>query len=272
MCALKYVDLTKVDKSNLEGIRNEIKHLENLKGKPNIIQLFNYELTDRRLFIVLEFGELDLQQYLSENKTMDTPTLKSYWRQMVAAVEIVHDCGIIHRDLKPCNFLIVRGVVKLIDFGIAHSISSDVTSLATDMVGTLNYMSPEQLLETEEGSRSVKVGKWADTWSLGCILYLMAYRRLPFQHFKSTHMKISKITDPKHEIEFPPHTCPNSLLLIQMLKLCLRRAPKTRPLPSEILNGFFYSDDKADTVCAMLKYLPDEEMQRVYKQVQRLTS
>ena len=82
MCALKYVDLTKVDKSNLEGIRNEIKHLENLKGKPNIIQLFNYELTDRRLFIVLEFGELDLQQYLSENKTMDTPTLKSYWRQV----------------------------------------------------------------------------------------------------------------------------------------------------------------------------------------------
>lgn len=46
---------------------------------------------------------------------------------MVSAVAIVHECGIIHRDLKPCNFLIVRGVVKLIDFGIAHSIGHDVT-------------------------------------------------------------------------------------------------------------------------------------------------
>ena len=46
---------------------------------------------------------------------------------MVSAVAIVHESGIIHRDLKPCNFLIVRGVVKLIDFGIANCISNDVT-------------------------------------------------------------------------------------------------------------------------------------------------
>ena len=70
------------------------------------------------------------------------------------------------------------------------------------MVGTLNYMAPEQLLETEEGSRSAKVGKWADTWSLGCILYLMAYGKLPYQEFKSTHMKIAKITSESHQIEF----------------------------------------------------------------------
>lgn len=137
--------------------------------------------------------------------------------------------------------------------------------MATDMVGTLNYMSPEQLLETEEGSRSVKVGKWADTWSLGCILYIMAYRKLPFGQYKSTHMKIAKITDEKNEIDFPPHSC---LGLVPMLKLCLKRKPKLRPLPAEIVDGFFYSDD----LCEMLKYISDENMVRVFNQVQKLTS
>ena len=56
--------------------------------------------------------------------------------------------------------------------------------MASDMIGTLNYMSPEQLKETETGSKVVKVGKWTDTWSLGCILYLMAYGTLPFQNYK----------------------------------------------------------------------------------------
>ena len=133
------------------------------------------------------------------------------------------------------------------------------------MIGTLNYMSPEQLLETEEGSRSVKVGKWADTWSLGCILYLMAYRKLPFQQFKSTHMKIAKITDEKYEIDFPSHSCVG---LVAMLKQCLGWKPKGRPLPADIVRGFFYSDD----LCEMLKHISDDQMLRVFNQVQKLTS
>ena len=76
------------------------------------------------------------------------------------------------------------------------------------MVGTLNYMSPEQLQETDEGSRSAKVGKWTDSWSLGCILYLMAYQKLPFEEFKSTPMKVTKIIDENYQISFPPHSCP----------------------------------------------------------------
>ena len=127
------------------------------------------------------------------------------------------------------------------------------------------YMSPEQLLETEEGSRSVKVGKWADTWSLGCILYLMAYRKLPFQQFKSHHMKICKITDESHDIEFEPHSC---IGLVPILKQCLNRKPKSRPLPCDILDGFFFSDD----LCEILKYISDDEMVRVFKQVQKLSS
>ena len=82
MCALKYVDLTKVDRASLQGIKNEINHLERLKSKPNIIQLLNHELTDRRLFIVLEYGELDLQHYITEHKAIINETLKSFWHQV----------------------------------------------------------------------------------------------------------------------------------------------------------------------------------------------
>ena len=61
---------------------------------------------------------------------------------------------------------------------------------------------------TSKGSRSAKVGKWTDSWSLGCILYLMAYQKLPFEEFKSTPMKVAKIIDENHSIQFPPHLCP----------------------------------------------------------------
>jgi serine/threonine-protein kinase TTK/MPS1 len=261
--ALKYVDLQQVDQASEEGIKNEVEHLQSLRGERNIIQMFDYAVVERKMYIVLEYGELDMQKYLHENKGfIDNWQLKSLWRQMVNAVAIVHSKGIIHRDLKPCNFMICRGQMKLIDFGIANSISADATSLSTDMVGTLNYMSPEQLNETAEGSKSVKVGKWSDSWSLGCILYLMAYGKLPFQHIKHNAVKIAKIIDEAHQIEFSPHSCDG---LVRMLQICLNRKPKSRLLPQDILDCFFYGG-----VIQMVKYLDDNQFQELYKTVNKL--
>lgn len=262
--ALKYVDLSYVDANSREGIENEIEHLKNLRNERNIIQMYNYEIQQNKLFIVLEYGELDFQKYLHQNKgNIDNETLRYFWRQMVNAVSIVHSKGIIHRDLKPCNFLVCQGSLKLIDFGIANQISNDITSMTTDMVGTLNYMSPEQLQETEDGSKAVKVGKWADSWSLGCILYLMAYGKLPFQEFKNNLMKISKIVDPAFPIDFPKHPC---LGLVQMLKICLDRNPKSRLLPEDILKSFFYNNKLEE----LIPFLEDDQFQEVYKAVKRL--
>ncbi len=83
---------------------------------------------------------------------------------MLSAVHCIHEERIIHGDLKPANFLFVKGVLKLIDFGIAKAIQSDDTTniYRESQVGTLNYMSPESILE-DSGSRGsgnrMKCGK-----------------------------------------------------------------------------------------------------------------
>ena len=72
----------KVDKGSREGIENEIKHLERLRGSQNIVKLLNYEVTEKRLFIVLEYGETDLQHYLSANSGLIPSTIISFWFQV----------------------------------------------------------------------------------------------------------------------------------------------------------------------------------------------
>lgn len=74
------------------------------------------------MLIVLEKGDCDLAHVLKESKKRDLVKLKTYWKQMLSAVNIVHEVGIVHADLKPANFLFVGPVLKLIDFGIANGI------------------------------------------------------------------------------------------------------------------------------------------------------
>jgi serine/threonine-protein kinase TTK/MPS1 len=72
---------------------------------------------------VLECGSIDLAAFLRKNRSTFTQTeLTAYWKQMLEAVNVIHNEGIIHSDLKPANFLFVEGRLKLIDFGIANAI------------------------------------------------------------------------------------------------------------------------------------------------------
>ena len=105
------------------------------------------------------------------------------WQQMLTAVHCIHEERIIHGDLKPANFLFVKGALKLIDFGIAKAIQSDDTTniYRESQVGTLNYMSPESIVDSGTGEEMrMKCGKASDIWSLGCILYQMLYGKPPF--------------------------------------------------------------------------------------------
>lgn len=76
---------------------------------------------------------------------------------MLEAVYTIHQHGIVHSDLKPANFLIVDGMLKLIDFGIANQMQPDTTSIVKDsQVGTVNYMPPEAIkdMSSRENGKS----------------------------------------------------------------------------------------------------------------------
>lgn len=156
---------------------------------------------------LLELGEMDFSSVLKAHGPLPHAQICEYWRQMLEAVHFVHERGnLVHTDLKPANFLLVRGRLKLIDFGIAQKIPLGTIHISRDaIVGTPNYMAPEAIqIAKAHGRRVYKAGKASDVWSLGCILYQMVYGRPPFDRVAADR-KLEAITDPAHTIAFPPH-------------------------------------------------------------------
>ncbi|KAI7753174.1 hypothetical protein M8C21_020279 [Ambrosia artemisiifolia] len=249
--ALKKIKLKGRDYATAYGFCQEIEYLNKLKGKDHIIQLIDYEVTDKGLlkevmsgclsnndgkvkddgyiYMVLEYGEIDLAHMLSQKwkeldkskLTLDENWLRFYWQQILLAVKTIHEERIVHSDLKPANFLLVRGSLKLIDFGIAKAILSDTTNIQRDsQVGTLSYMSPEAYMcnETDAQGNVIKCGRPSDIWSLGCILYQMVYGRTPFADYKTFWAKFKVVTDPDHQIPYEPLSNP---WLLDLMKKCL---------------------------------------------------
>lgn len=237
--ALKMVKIAGMKRKSIEGYANEIALLRRLRGNPAIIQLYDSEVDLKRkmILLVMEPGEVDLNHVLHEQQllrskgesSININFIRLTWQQMLSAVHCIHEERIIHGDLKPANFLFVKGVLKLIDFGIAKAIQSDDTTniYRESQVGTLNYMSPESILE-DSGSRGsgnrMKCGKPSDVWSLGCILYQMCYSKTPFADL-TMFPKLQAIVNPNHEIEFPATI---DKAAIDAMKLCLKRNPQDR--------------------------------------------
>ena len=254
--ALKRIRLSGRDAEAAQGFVDEIGLLTRLRGEPGIVRLVDAEVVPsaKLIFVVLEYGDIDLARLLAKqqkaaaaaNQASGRPAapdgvfIRLYWRQMLDAVATIHAARIVHSDLKPANFLVVEGALKLIDFGIAKAIGADTTSIAREsQVGTLNYMSPEAVLGGGPGpagadgsvAAPARVGRASDVWSLGCILYQMAYGATPFAHLPFV-AKLHAVTDPSHEISYPPLA---DAALADCIRRCLVRDASRRATLEELL-------------------------------------
>ncbi|SPJ79143.1 related to protein kinase RPK1 [Fusarium torulosum] len=278
MFALKRVSLENADDSTIRGYLGEIDLLKKLGEVERVIKLFDCEMNTEKqvLTLLMEIGELDFNTFLRkrynpEAAKFDPVFVRFYWKEMLECLQAVHQCDIVHSDLKPANFVLVKGQLKLIDFGIANAIQTDETVNVhrETQVGTPNYMSPESLMDSNNprGGRApgrpklMKLGKPSDIWSLACILYQMVYGLPPFGHIANQMSRCQAIINWDHDIEFPSRgmggmSVPPSL--IRTMRRCLNRDHHMRPTCEELLHEtdpFLYPAELTD------KALPiDEEL------------
>jgi serine/threonine protein kinase len=141
---------------------------------PNIITIFDMGEDDGRPFIVMELVQgWTLNKYLERPEAADIEKKIDLMLQICAGLHAAHTHGIFHRDVKPGNLLVGQhGELKIVDFGIARLASSNMTASGL-IVGTPDYMSPEQ-------ARGPDVDQRSDIFSAGAVFYLMLTGRKPF--------------------------------------------------------------------------------------------
>jgi hypothetical protein len=124
----------------------------------------------------------ELKEHFAADERFRSTDIERIMTQILAALEYSHRRGVVHRDIKPANvFLLADGTVKVTDFGIAHIESSNLTQVGT-VVGTPNYMSPEQIMGLPVDGRS-------DLFSAGVILYQFLTGERPFAGSSTTTMQ-----------------------------------------------------------------------------------
>ncbi|GEM_PF-54608 len=162
------------DKRTLERFVNEIKLAHKISHR-NIGRMYHLGEDKGLHYITMEYvpGE-DLKSFIRRSRRLDISTTVTIAKQVCSGLSEAHDAGIVHRDLKPGNIMIDKeGNAKILDFGIARAVGSQGVTAEGIVIGTPEYMSPEQVEGKESDNRS-------DIYSFGVILFEMVTGRLPF--------------------------------------------------------------------------------------------
>jgi serine/threonine protein kinase len=142
---------------------------------PHIARLHTAQAWNNQLLMVMEYVEGSTVEKLLSNGPIPIREAIAYASQVLDALGYAHERGVIHRDIKPANIMLTRqGAVKLMDFGIARMQTDRRLTQTGHTVGSLFYMSPEQIKGAQPDPRS-------DLYSLGITMYEMVTGRRPFE-------------------------------------------------------------------------------------------
>jgi serine/threonine-protein kinase len=169
--AIKVLREPMADEELLQRFLREARAAANLRHE-NLITIYDVGSYDQQPFIAMEYVDgATLGELIKRRQALPLVQKLLYLEQICAGLHHAHRVGIVHRDIKPANLMVDgQGVIRILDFGIARVANSGMTSDGA-LIGTLNYMSPEQMLGRPVDFRS-------DIFSLGAVAYeLLAYQQ-----------------------------------------------------------------------------------------------
>ncbi|HVF92672.1 MAG TPA: protein kinase, partial [Blastocatellia bacterium] len=184
----------------VERFRSEAVTLAKL-NHPNIATLHSFFRQSEDFFMVMEFvrGET-LDSIITRSGAMPLGQAVSLFCQALEGIGQAHILGIVHRDIKPANMMLTdKGSIKVMDFGIARVLGTSRMTKQGMVVGTIEYMAPEQVQGLETDARS-------DIYSLGVLLYEMLTGRVPFSSENEFQVMKAQIEEaPTPPRTFAPH-------------------------------------------------------------------
>ena len=143
---------------------------------PNIVRAFEVGLDNKRHFLVMEYVEgCNLLQYVEQHGPPPIATACDWIRQAAVALQHIHEMHLVHRDMKPANLLLdKKGTVKIFDMGLAKVFGDEHTILTKSVVGTADFIAPEQTYDSH------RVDIRADIYGLGLTFYFLLSGQVPF--------------------------------------------------------------------------------------------
>src|SRR5512140_186067 len=208
----------------LARFRSEAHAVSGLRHA-NIVQVFDFDMQDDYYYMVMELLEGDtlrtlLNNYRVHNQRMPLAEVVRILKDALNGLCYAHDEGIIHRDLKPANIMLTKkGQAVITDFGIAQIVGNTQHTVSGALMGTLNYMAPEQGLKGICNSCS-------DIYSLGIVLYEMLTGYTPFDADTPLAILMKHLNDP---LPIPTQIDPTLPSALEMIVLkALAKDPDDR--------------------------------------------
>jgi len=199
--------------------KNEARIIGSLQHE-NIVQVIDTEEAYATFFIIMEkIAGTVLSRLIDTRGVVPFDDTRRILRQLASALDFAHVHGIIHRDIKPSNVILEdSGRVKLMDFGIAKT-RAEAAQEDEDIVGTAEYMSPEQAMGQKMDGR-------ADLYSLGIVAFEMVTGRLPFDSTDPYEILRMHVREPLPEVRSVNSRVPEDI--DRLIKRCCAKRPEDR--------------------------------------------